>query len=742
MPTTDTYDSIFETKKKTKEKSLDTYDSIFEDEGAISLQPSPAEQLPTDLAGALSWGPAEERPRPHDVMSRPSVAPKQPIRPVDSYEPIFEKEPKELSDRELIRQMGGKMPGGLPTPAQTDLPIQAEAILAEQYRNTALRKLLKRGFKPEQIKLILGVEKELKPGLWQTFKPRIGQTTGGVAGGIAGAKTAAIIGQIPPLTALPDELVTVPLGATIGAFLGGATGKGAQVAIEEKRLPKAGELLKAGGEEGLYEAGGRYATMGLKVLFSPLIKKTIPEAAELMAKYQRVGGHFSPAQMDKRLHLKGLEAFSRGGFAAQEIWQKFGEKQIRNVHQFADELVDSIAKGVARKTPTEVGELFAESIQRPGGRVFQMLDDLFAPLYAQIDDLTKTATVSTKSLKAFATKELATDQRLNRQYLSGIGRAKLVRIIGMDDAISFSDMRLLRSGYLKDARKLARDIDKAQAVVKRLTSLSSDAMFDPSAAKGLTPEASKLLQRTNKLYKATRKVYVETFSERLAKRIAKNPAGVMKEVFPTKNVKAIRATKRALTRNVRGKKVPEGQLLWNQLRQAWLADTVESATKQGKFNPVSFDVALHKMGDEALREMFSPGEFAKVKEIGKLFNIITRSGAAGTVLFTKGLQIGGISYAVYSAKEGDMVGVTKGLGIALAPIAYVKLAMHPRGAKLLTTGLNIRPGSTEIGPVIVRMVNLLKEINAKEKKLQQTIERQKRKPTTREEFRAFGGGGF
>lgn len=696
----------------------------------IDFEPLP-EQLPTTLESALSWKPAEQRPKPHYVdMRKPTV--KQEAEPT---------EPRELTDRELIAQMGGKMLGELP--AKTGLPVQKEATLGEQYRNMALKRLLKRGFAPEQIKMILDVEKELQPGLWQTLKPKIGQTGGGIVGGaIGGAKAAAILGQIPPFTALPEEAVTVPIGAAIGAGIGGVVGKGAQVGIEEKRVPKGRELLKAGGEEALYEVGGRYATMGLKALFSPLIKKTIPEAAELMEKYTKVGGHFTPAQMDKRFHLKAAEAVSRGGFAAQEVWQEFGEKQIRNIDQFADELVDSIAKGVARKTPSEVGELFAESIERPGGRIFQMLDDLFSPLYTQVDDLTKGATVSTKRLKAFAAKELATDQRLNKQYLSGVGRIKLTRTIGIDEAISFSDMRLLRSGYLKDVRKLARDVDKAQSIVKKLASLSSDAMFDPSAAKGLTPEASKVLQRTNKLYKATRKVFVDTFPEKLAKRIVKNPTGVTKELFPAKNVKAIRATKRALVRNVRGQKVPEGEFLWKQLKQAWLVDAVENATKQGKFNPTSFDLALHKMGDEALKEMFSPDELVRAKDIGKLFKVITRPKAAGTALFTKGVQLTGISYAVYSAKEGDMIGVTKGLGIALAPMAYVKLAMHPKGAKLIATGLNIRPGSTEIGPVIVRMVKLLKDINAKEKKLQRTIKQQKKKSTTREEFRAFGGGGF
>lgn len=41
-----------------------------------------------------------------------------------------------------------------------------------------------------------------------------------LAGAIAGAGAALVLGQIPPFTVLPDEAITVPAGAILGGILG------------------------------------------------------------------------------------------------------------------------------------------------------------------------------------------------------------------------------------------------------------------------------------------------------------------------------------------------------------------------------------------------------------------------------------------------------------------------------------------------------------------------------------------
>ena len=39
-------------------------------------------------------------------------------------------------------------------------------------------------------------------------------------GAVAGAIAMTVLGQIPPFTALPEEIVSLPVGAGLGALLG------------------------------------------------------------------------------------------------------------------------------------------------------------------------------------------------------------------------------------------------------------------------------------------------------------------------------------------------------------------------------------------------------------------------------------------------------------------------------------------------------------------------------------------
>lgn len=42
-----------------------------------------------------------------------------------------------------------------------------------------------------------------------------------IEGAVYGVIFSSIIGQIPPLTALPEEIMTIPSGAIIGGLIGG-----------------------------------------------------------------------------------------------------------------------------------------------------------------------------------------------------------------------------------------------------------------------------------------------------------------------------------------------------------------------------------------------------------------------------------------------------------------------------------------------------------------------------------------
>lgn len=665
---------------------------------------------------------------------------------------------------QLIEQLGGRLPGIDP------IPVAAFPGPKEEQRRRAFQELTQMGLSPEQIRLSSQTQKILGGA-------RIGRTAGGIGGAIA---ATAIAGRFIP-GPIDDAAILTALIATGGAGLGGVAGEVIQTGIEEKRLIGKREALKAFAIEAGTELGGRgLVGAGKKYILSPFIKKIVPEAAALVDDFAKVGGSFSPTELDKRFSLQIGEAFSRGGFGAKQIFQEFEEKQGRAVLAYADSIIDAIGEGVARQTPEEIGSLFTEGITRPGGRVFKILDDLVNPLYKQVDELAKGSElgfrqvkgvagipsrgvsgrfiqfkelqrlrlgpkVSTKLLKQFARKQLAIDNRLNEQFLSSVGRSKMQKVLGLKDKLSFSDMRLLRSSYLKDVRKLARDVDQSQGIVKRLANIADDAIFDPKAAQGLNPEALNLLRNTNALYKAGKKGIEETFSANLAKRLLQNPSRVIKEVFPTNSPKSIRLLRQSLVEPISGKPSREGRIIWNQLRQQWLADAVSEATKEGVAKPKIFNNQLRKLG-KGFREMFPEKEIAtNVKKIQTIFEIAGKTPPTGASLFSRGAQTYGVVKMYESGKEGDFVGFTLGATLALGPLAFAKLATHPKGIKFLTTGFKMKPGASGLVPNTVRIIRLLRSMNEKENRQrlallkQERIKRHFKGAATRRELRKFGG---
>lgn len=671
---------------------------------------------------------------------------------------------------QLFEQLRGRLPQQF-RPA-TDLPISPEIRIAEPQRQRAFNELQQLGFTPRQIELSLQTQKALG-------RPRIGRTAGGIGGALA---TTAVAGRAIP-GPIDDAAIMAALIISTGAGFGGVAGEAIQTGIEEKRLIGKSDALKAFAIEAGTELGVRGLVRAGKFLLSPFIKKTAPEAAALIDDYAKVGGSFSPTELDRRFSLQIGEAFSRGSFGAKQIFQEFEETQGRAALAFADNIIDNIAKGVARQTPEEIGEVFVEGITRPGGRIFNLFDDIVNPLYKQIDDLAKESTaafrqvgiggeavrgvsgrfipakelrririgpkVSTKSLKQFAKKQLTTDARLNKQFLSPIGRSKFTKVLGLPEHLGFNDMRLLRSSYLKDVRKLARDVDQSQGLIKQLASITDNAIFDPKATQGLNSEALNLLRNTNALYRAGKKGIETTFSESLAKRLLKNPSRVIKELFPNNNPKAIRLLKKSLVEPISGKPSAEGKVLWNQLRQAWLADTVDQATKEGVVKPRVFDNLIRKLGNDSLREMFPEKEaMAGVRKIQSLFEIASKAPPSGTSLFSRSAQVGGLALMYKSGKEGDFIGFTFGAALAIGPLAFAKLAVNPRGVKLLTAGFKMKPGASGLVPNAVRMIKLLRDINKSEQK--ENLRRETRKIRKRQiareptlpQLRGFGGRGF
>lgn len=697
----------------------------------------------------------------------------------------------EAKDTQRIDQLFEQLRGSIPLTKEQLIRTTAPAgpQLEIIQRGNAFRELQRLGFTTRQIELSLQTQKALD-------RPRIGRPTGGIIGSLA---TTAVAGRFIP-GPIDDAAIMAALIVAGGAGIGGVGGEAIQTGIEEKRLISKREALGAFATEAGFELGARGAVRAGKFLLSPFIKKTTPGAAALIDDYAKVGGSFSPSELDRRFSIQIGEAFSRGSFGAKQIFQEFEETQGRAAFAFADSIIDNIAQGVARQTPEQIGQAFAEGITKPGGRIFNILDDLFKPLYSQLDDLTKSSIikqtqrisvpstildetgkpiekfitkiigerikgtgVSTESLKVFRAKIIAQNQRLvdiakrtgkELPLVSPAGKVILDDINNLPKFVGHADYRAFRTKALKESRKLNRDIDVSESMVKQISSITRKELLDPKSVAGASSEAKRLHANLSSLFAKAQEGLETTFSEKLAKRLLKNPSRVVKELFPNNNPKAIRLLRESLVEPISGKPSAEGKILWNQLRQAWLADTVDQATKEGVAKPKVFNNLIRKMGDKGLQEMFPEKEsMAGVRKIQSLFEIAGKAPPSGTSLFSRSAQVGGLALMYKSGKEGDFIGFTAGATLAMGPLAFAKLATTPRGIKFLTLGFKMKPGASGLVPNAVRMIRLLRDINRKEQKEALQLETRNRQlarmrraapprqPTLRE-FRGFGGRGF
>ena len=656
--------------------------------------------------------------------------------------------------KQLLDQLGGRLPGRDP------VPVAAFSGPVEQQRRRAFQELLALDFTPKQIELTVQAQKML-------VGPRIGRGAGGFGSAIV---ATAIAGRFIP-GPIDDAAIMIALIAAGGAGAGGVAGEAIQTGIEEKRLIGIREALKAFAIEAGTELGGRAVVGAGKFVAGPFIKKIVPEAAALIDDFAKVGGQFSPTELDRGFTLRIGEAFSRGSFGAKEIFQEFEERQGRAVLAFADSIIDSIGEGIARQTPEEIGELFAAGITRPGGRVFNLLDDLFKPLYNQLDDLTKSSIikqtaeisvpstildetgkpfekmvtrvigerikgtgVSTNSLKVFRAKIIAQNQRLvdvakrtgkELPLVSAAGKQTLVDIDNLPKIIGHADYRAFRSKVLKDVRKLGRDVDVSEGLVKEVSSITRKELLDPKSVAGASQEAKRLHANISNLYAASQRGLETTFSEKLATRLLKNPSRVVKELFPNNNPKAIRLLRQSLVEPISGRPSAEGKILWDQLRQSWLADAVSEATKEGVAKPRVYNNIIRKMG-KGFGEIFPEKEIAnRVKRIQSIFEIAGKTPPTGASLFSRGAQVGGLVLMYNSGKEGDIIGFTGGAILAIGPLAFAKLATTPKGIKFLTAGFKMKPGASGLVPNAVRMIRLLREMNKKENQHRKSLELRK-----------------
>ena len=111
----------------------------------------------------------------------------------------------------------------------------------------------------------------------------------------------------------------------------------------------------------------------------------------------------------------------------------------------------------------------------------------------------------------------------------------------------------------------------------------------------------------------------------------------------------------------------------------------------------------------------------------------------GSSLIIRSGQLGGAVMVYDGVQDGDFLQVAAGGALVAGPYFLAKMAAHPLGAKLMSSGIRLKPGNKGYAANIARMVNLSRQIdrdNSKRTK-KATI-----KTPSLSELRGFGGRGF
>lgn len=593
-----------------------------------------------------------------------------------------------------------------------------EPDLKTQQKHIAYQQLQIMGYSPNDIDTLNYIWRETHPKFFD-LKQQGPQTGGSIAGGITGG--ALGMG------------VAGPPGAFVGGIIGSGIGGGLGRALTPQKSgePPTGKQITGAM---LSEAGSQLAgetisyTLG-KV--TPFLKRPIKEVIELEKRMKKkVPALFLPVgAKDTSYYTRFFENISKGGFVSKDIWDDFFTKLDANIYKVAESNIDDMAKGLQRLTPEQTGQEFLKLIGRnvPGGgkgEMLEMFDDLVNPVYQYIDKQTGKNLVKTAKIKSTVLPQYIQDLRLNKTHLSPQGRAFSKKILDLPDNISLDDMRTLRSDLLRIERKFTRDADISQGLIKDLAGAADDSIFDVANNPDTPPKLLQLLRNTNDMYKKGKDLFTNTFSYQLSNKLAENPSSAAK-LFEEGNPTQILAIRNGLTKTLEGKPYPQGQMAFNRLRQAWTQDLLEKSVSSGKLNANTYNMNLLKMGDAGLSALFPEPEILQgIKDVGKVLVIAERTGNSGTVLFTKGLQVGG-GYKMYKgARAGEWINFMTGGALAIGPEAWAKLETSQIGNKLLSMGISMPKGSKMLGPIAVKMTYLLQRIDADEQEALESYERQ------------------
>jgi hypothetical protein len=530
-----------------------------------------------------------------------------------------------------------------------------------------------------------------------------GRTIGGLVMGVG--VPIALDRLAPGLGKLAKVGITA-----LGAGVGGMAGEAVQTKIEEDRWIENNEALKAMLIESAWEVGGQGVAGLGKMIFSPLVKKTVPLSADLVDAYTRNGGKLTPAQRDARMSVAFTESMSRGAAFSGELYRAAERGNLDAARLTAKQVVQSITREAMYLPPHEIGEIVMEAFTH-GGWIDDVADDLIGPLYDATAAQRAAATIGPRNMRAVVKEELERDLRIHHLPENIRNEFTWVQDKMSTKPVNFQDFIDRRKYLLKQTRNLEATDTVGAEMYKKLTGAMHEDLYDLSSITGMTTTDINMLQEANNLHKALEEAKLKFFPRELVKSLDRAPASVAAKLILDGNPKNIARLRRSLITPLDGARNQEGEKMWRLIKGAWLDDAIETSLKsEKKIQGDAFRKRLTQLGDDGYKELFDSADRQRIESVADLLDAAGKKPMSHT-LITMGFQtsaiIGLVGGGLYSHKEGsEWLGTAAGsAAIVISPSLLARMALSPKYEHFLRLGVQqVRiPAST-----VARTVKLLK----------------------------------
>lgn len=546
--------------------------------------------------------------------------------------------------------------------------IISEPVDPEDARQVRQSEFLLRGLTSGEIQ-------PTDPTFFQRLKADLPQVGGGTAGALAFERAARPLAQQIPH---PLGQAGARLGAAVlGAFVGGAGGKGFQQTFRMTR-PGAkamtlGEIFTEQAIAGIEEAGselvGRGLAKGIGVGAKAIGRRIVAPGAKEAAKLLRKSGlGITLAQATDNRIIDLFESIAEGSLIGGGRLQKL--KTIRipaAITRAVGSLSDDFAKSTGRLSGEEIGDILLDTINKKN-TAFKRAS---RSIYSQVDKLIRSSgatgnIVDVAPLKKFAQRRLQSKVRVLR---SATGDTLLDSIINLPDRVTFKQASSLRSALLTQARNMTATKDVALGITKQLSKMSDTAI--DKAGRQLAPEALAMKRFADKFHRQGKEVFNSKIIKSLGRTLADNPEKAVPRIFQKGASKQIR-----LIRNT------VDEPTWNALKHGYVESILtQSKNADGNFIAKSF---LNKLDDDVLKASFTGDEIASLKNLGRAVSVLQKPtaqfGATGKLVIAIA-QAGILTGGAFTQRPGQAA------LIAFSPIAFARIATNKKWSRLLIEGM-------------------------------------------------------